>query len=240
MATYDWSTINIVDGWTLEVTGEGKSITAQFYAATRAAFPARGTTVPSSGTNAAPSGTTAFRVAEIRVTPLSGAGPFVAEITARPRLGSVLSTADGSLLNTATFVLDTQDYSVPKKLAKNSGKYPYSVACDPRHCGHGVHLLVCTATIYVRKTQGIGSWGTFYGVVPKSSFPTWLSDLPGGNDRWRLDKEEIELMKDNDGSTDIYRVTRRLLGIPDGFIDKNGNRMEWDDSAIGQRSWDDL
>ena len=77
-------------------------------------------------------------------------------------------------------------------------------------------------------------------VVPKSSFPTWLSDLPGGNDRWRLDKEEIELMKDNDGSTDIYRVTRRLLGIPDGFIDKNGNRMEWDDSAIGQRSWDDL
>ena len=129
---------------------------------------------------------------------------------------------------------------MPKKLAKNSGKYPYSVACDPRHCGHGVHLLVCTATIYVRKTQGIGSWGTFYGVVPKSSFPTWLSDLPGGNDRWRLDKEEIELMKDNDGSTDIYRVTRRLLGIPDGFIDKNGNRMEWDDSAIGQRSWNDL
>ena len=46
--SYDWSTINIVDGWTLEVTGEGKSITAQFYAATRAAFPTRGTTVPSS------------------------------------------------------------------------------------------------------------------------------------------------------------------------------------------------
>ena len=28
--------------------------------------------------------------------------------------------------------------------------------------------------------------------------------------------------------------------FPEGFIDKNGNRMEWDDSAIGQRSWDDL
>ena len=116
--------------------------------------------------------------------------------------------------------------------------------CPFRKCPHymfageNVKFLAVTVSYNKREGKGLAEWGSFSGIIPVSSMPSWIK-IPGGDNRWRLWDEQLEYSNDNDGAR-ILRVRRVLLGIPDIFVDMNGDRCQWNQTVIGQKNWDDI
>lgn len=78
----DWNKISIIDGWEIVRDGRGYTLSAQFHAPSRDVLPDKGDKLPSSGKNAPPGRFVAYRVTEVQSVPLTGAGPYIAQVTA--------------------------------------------------------------------------------------------------------------------------------------------------------------
>lgn len=111
MATWDGWTI--IDGWNVSHSPDGYTLTAQFYAKVNANVPFRGATMPTIGINAVPGAFRAYKVAEVTIAPVSAAGPFVAQVTAKAGLGSSGAGNTGtSLLKTNSLEAGYADYHI--------------------------------------------------------------------------------------------------------------------------------
>lgn len=280
----DWTQIKIIDGWTVNRTASGYTLTAQLWAAGRDYFPSRGDKLPITGLNAVQRQFVAYRITDVQTTALSAAGPYLAQVTAtggiQPKhfgdANSVLSQTDlrtgymdyhmqpgWSALragsgdkwtkrtisgwSTGKWVSDlddTQGSWVNWEEAVNNYRSikgsPFTRFVQPGLADTTLRFLSVTVTFHVKETSvGLEKWGGFSGIVPVNSFPKWIA-IPGGDNRWRLYDEEIERVMETDGSTVLFKVTRVLLGIPNQAKDAYGTRLQWDQSEIGQRDWDDL
>jgi hypothetical protein len=78
----NWNQIKIIDGWTVNRTASGYTLTAQLWAAGRDYFPSRGDKLPITGVNAVQSKFVAYRISDVQTTALSAAGPYLAQVTA--------------------------------------------------------------------------------------------------------------------------------------------------------------
>jgi hypothetical protein len=117
---------------------------------------------------------------------------------------------------------------------------PFTRFVQPGLADTTIRFLVVTVMFHVKEgSHGLEKWGGFSGIVPVNSFPKWIA-IPGGDNRWRLHDEEIERVVETDGATPLFQIRRILLGIPNQAKDAYGNRLEWDQTEIGQRDWEDL
>lgn len=78
----DWTQIKIIDGWTVNRTASGYTLTAQLYSSSRDYFPSRGDKLPITGLNAVERQFVAYRISDVQTTALSAAGPYLAQVTA--------------------------------------------------------------------------------------------------------------------------------------------------------------
>ena len=111
MATWDGWTI--LDGWRVAHGPDGYTLTAQFFAKTRANAPIRSSVVPKSGANAVPTGFASYKVSDVEIAPVSSVGPFVIQVTAKAGLGSSgVGNPGDSLLKTNSMVAGYADFHI--------------------------------------------------------------------------------------------------------------------------------
>ena len=279
----DWSKITLLDGWTVQRDENGYTLTVQAYAESMGVFPTRYEAVPTTGRCAVPSQFAKFRFAEVTIRPLTSAGPWLADLTAKAHLTAHSTKKDSLLyqssvsggymdflvklsycrLKEATNGSDNPPSGMPSNFVsafnddapKGDGTYtwtawrandantvpskcPFSTRPHYKFAGENVKLLAVTVSFNKREGDGLEDWAAFSGIVPVSSMPSWIK-IPHGDNRWRLWDESLEYSTDGDGKR-ILRVRRVLLGIPNGFRDMKGNRIQWNQSLLGQKKWGDL
>lgn len=237
----DWKKVTLTEGWTIHSGNSETTLTAKFYAMKREDLPQYADFVCADrgSVNCVPAGFENFKISEVETDPLTIVGPYIASVTARPWLKSMTGRTK-SLTSQTSFTMDIIEETVAPEISMKRKYSPFKKETRVDFVKQKISFMLVTAIYYVKKTKLAGAWGSFSGIVPKNSFPNWLKDLPGGNNRWRLRREKLEQCLDNDGRTNLYKVTRELLGIPDSFVDKSGNRMEWNQAVIGQRDWNDI
>ncbi len=117
---------------------------------------------------------------------------------------------------------------------------PFRKIVQPALADETLKFLSVTVSFHTKEsTDGLEKWGGFSGIVPVNSFPKWIT-IPGGDNRWRLYDEDVQRVMETDGKTQLFKVTRILLGIPPAAKDVYGKRLQWDQKVIGQRDWKDL
>lgn len=84
----DWNEVHMIDGWTVSKTSSGTELTCQLWATTREVFPTRGTPLPATGSCMPPITYISYRIKDISTVKLSGAGPYLAQVTATGRWGA--------------------------------------------------------------------------------------------------------------------------------------------------------
>ena len=236
----DWTKVRLHDPWRVSQDEGGFTVRAGFYARSLADLPQRGDRLcgDASSVNCAPEGFRDYRVASVESAALTPVGPYIADVTARACLSSSLGSVGKSLTTQASFTMELAEETIPRDACRRCALYrrpPHIDFADAK-----VLMMSVTTSHYVTRRNLIGSWGTFAGVIPWHSFPKWLRDLPGGDNRWRLVGESMEQTLATNGRTVVYHIRRTLRGIPNSFYDYRRERMQWNQDTIGQRDWDDI
>ena len=213
----------LIDDWIISNTGGAFEATAQFYSL-EPAFPRRGTTLLELGTY--PAGYQHLVVSEYKVTPLAGRGPYIIEVTAKPKAGFSVGSGD-SLRNRRNAVLETRPYKVrraqlehwPSKFSsrglRHSATYPFQFA---------------VLDYYVN-----GAWlGGAGGIVLATSIPAWTGLDTTHNWKWRTFSKKCSFEYDVDGSSALRYVAVDLIGVPSALD------SYWDDDYYGVCDFDDL
>ena len=280
-----WDGWTIIDGWRVTHTRDGYTLSAQFFSKSRDNVPTRAAAVPRNGINAVPAEFSSYKVSDVEIAPVSSAGPFVIQVTAKAGLGSSgLGNTGDTLLKSNSLTASYTDFHIRPSWCGlkpapadarpttvndwNTGKWASAIAGDgkgswtqwraaftngvgvqgspftrmvkPSLADDTLRFLQVTVSFYAKETTaGLANWGDFSGVVPIRSMPAWIT-IPGGDNRWRLFEEEISRETETDGRTQLFKITRVLLGIPNIAQDCAKRRLQWDQTKIGQRDWDKL
>ena len=213
----------LIDDWHIDNTGGTFEATAQFYSLSQT-VPQRGTTLLELGTY--PAGYQHLVVADYKVTPLSGRGPYIIEVTAKPRAGFSIGSGD-SLQNKRNAILETRPYKVrrgqleswPSKFSsrglRHSATYPFQFA---------------VLDYYVN-----GAWlGGASGIVHASTIPAWTGLDTTHMWKWRTFSKKNSFEYDTDGSSALKHIVVELIGVPASL------NSYWDDDYYGVCDFADL
>lgn len=140
----DWTKVKIIDGWAINRTAGGYTLTAQLHSATRDYFPGRGDKVPSTGVNAVPKQFVAYRISDVQTAALSAAGPYLAHVTASGGLAPKHFSGDAnSILSQTDLRAGYMDYHLQPEwsaLKAGSGEWRKRTL-DGWHTGKWVSAL---------------------------------------------------------------------------------------------------
>lgn len=108
----DWTNIKMIDGWATQQTANGIELSAQLWASTREAFPVRGDAMPARGSCTPPARYLSYRLRDISVTKLSGAGPYLAQVTFGHNVGVTTAGRGDRILDQTSLQAGYMDFHV--------------------------------------------------------------------------------------------------------------------------------
>ncbi|MCK9254144.1 MAG: hypothetical protein M0P55_15460, partial [Clostridiales bacterium] len=131
------------DGWAINRTAGGYTLTAQLHSSSRDYFPSRGDKLPITGVNAVPRQFVAYRISDVQTAALSAAGPYLAQVTASGGLAAKHSGAAFDTLSQTDLRAGYMDYHLQPEwsaLKAGSGEWRKRTL-DGWHTGKWVSAL---------------------------------------------------------------------------------------------------
>lgn len=209
----------LIDGWTVNRDENGFSLTAQFYSSSFS-IPGRGTSISGNGE---PSGFSDYIVDMSEAKPLSSAGPWIIEVTARVRLTYTSST---SRTSEKTSTLENRQYKV-RKAQLTAWPAKFRNRGLKKSCTYTFEF----ATVDFYEVSSTLS-GASSGIV--TALPAWTGLSGSSNGKWRLFSRRLESVYDLDGQTKLKHVVAELIGVPASLS------TTWDNDYYGTINFSDL
>lgn len=157
-----WDDVHMIDGWVVQQTSAGIELTASLWAYTREAFPVRGDVLPAKGPCRPQTQYLSYRIREITTTQLTGAGPFLASVTAGHSVGATTAGRGDRLLDQTSLRTGYADFQIL-----------------PEWCG----LRPAPGTTTPKRLRGewdTGKWASAIAPDPSGTWDAWLDAYDSG------------------------------------------------------------